>query len=269
MLSATLLYDNNKHLLGKRLHSLCCISCCQSVSQCFCLFSRLLFFRRIRLHFNNNGTHLQLIHRWHYWCCVKTLLHVFFTYLVLYSWVKLTTLMWSPLFRPSLSQAVTACWLDLEDNHPKIMTRRWSLWWPAEPLPAAAQHGVAPCPCLSSFCACTCLDAVCFCVNVCRRGCGGVPRNTDMIQNKCRTGVLHICASVGATWMTKCGLRQNLKLWMRVYARVCCAYTCGGICMSPRRVFIFVFSTRGRENDLSPVIISWLTRSDVVIVKSI
>lgn len=47
------------------------------------------------------------------------------------------------------------------------------------------------------------------------------------------------------------------------------AYTCGGICMSLRKVFIFVFSTRGLENDLSPVIISWVTRSDVVIVKSI
>lgn len=39
--------------------------------------------------------------------------------------------------------------------------------------------------------------------------------------------------------------------------------------MSLRRVFIFVFSTRGLENDLSPMIISWVTRSDVVIVKSI
>lgn len=36
-----------------------------------------------------------------------------------------------------------------------------------------------------------------------------------------------------------------------------------------RRVFIFVFSTSGLENDLSPMIISWVTRSDVVIVKSI
>lgn len=37
----------------------------------------------------------------------------------------------------------------------------------------------------------------------------------------------------------------------------------------PQAEFIFVFSPRGLENDLSAAIIRWVTRSDVVIVKSI
>lgn len=58
------------------------------------------------------------------------------------------------------------------------MTQRWSLGWPAEPPPAAAQRDVALCPCLL-FLSYVHLFG---CVRVCVNACEGVAYNTDMIS---------------------------------------------------------------------------------------
>lgn len=86
--------------------------------------------------------------------------------------------MWPPLLCPSFCRAVTACWHDLEYNHRAVMTQRWSLGWPAEPPPAAAQQDVALCPCLL-FLSYVHLFG---CVRVCVNACEGVAYNTDMIS---------------------------------------------------------------------------------------
>lgn len=101
-----------------------------------------------------------VLHYCHSWFCAKISLHLLnFSFVVGWNSISwLITQMWSPLFCPSSSHTVTACWLDLEGNHHKIMTQCWSLEWPAELLPAVARHDVAECPCLL-------FGYVCFCVS--------------------------------------------------------------------------------------------------------
>lgn len=117
------------------------------------------------------------------------------------------------------------------------MTQRWSLGWPAEPPPAAAQQDVALCPCLLFLSYVHLFGCVRVCVNVCE----GVAYNTDMISE-------HLPALGGFAYRQSVSQSADDEMQIAtesntVNVSMCCAYTCGGICMSPRRLFIFVFST--------------------------
>ena len=148
--------------------------------------------------------------------------------------------MWPPLLCPSFSRAVTACWHDLEYNHRVVMTQRWILGWPAEPPPAATQHDVALCPCLLFFLYVHLFGCVCACVNASACGREGVAHSTDTIRKQL-LGDLHIGQSVSQSADDEMQIATESETVK--CERVCCACTCGGICMSPRRLFIFVFST--------------------------
>jgi len=134
--------------------------------------------------------------------------------------------MWSPLFCPSLIQAVTAFWLDLEDNHPEIMTQCWSRRWLAELLPAAAQHDVAPCPCLLFFYTCTCVDMSAS-VLMCQHGCEGVTQNS--ITNA-RFWLLH-----SGSWCAYC-CYMNDEIWIAPKSETLTESVC--VCVY---VFVCVF----------------------------
>lgn len=95
--------------------------------------------------------------------------------------------MWSPLFCPSLSQALTAVCLVLEANHPEIITQCWCLG-------GLLSRSLLLMLSMMSLLFFYIRALVWLCVPLCSFVsivCGGSAYNIDIVRNKSWLGLLH------------------------------------------------------------------------------